>query len=523
LIEMVANVAPALKLIEQLAHASLAGLTGSTEVAQAGLQAVLVRLTEPDLGLPENHRQLFRLGVLYGLGQLRSKYLDPEVLVWADELETHVLQQTNAWRLRKMYYLHVPDYEKVEQCEQRIAMLSLLQPREVNGVNTFIELLCAASVGDFQGVRRGITITRALVARYPEFQNLLQIGEGLHQLLTGNAELAVGTLRECERTFTEDRDLLRLAVVQDFLGLALVELGRYGEARDMLVERMKRSDTWMGRTTSSAILALCQAGCGERDAALLTAAEALRALDSLGLHGPYRAIALESIARTALKLGDAELFEHTAGALVELSSGKKCAPLRARLAALLKQGQTDLPLVAQDLLISTEMQLTNYQAMPLTVIAETLGRVTGAAARARVVVSVLVEAGRAEQGYLYRVDAQSKLQLFAASTESAPPHDLERHVSERVEWWSKALDDYTTDLDVTPDPDAVEAYSGLFSAGEGLCFQLVLLRTAAADAPIAAVALQIAPGKAAAIPLEVIECLGRALVETPDFNDAQTP
>jgi Protein kinase domain/AAA ATPase domain len=520
LIEMVANVAPALELIEQLAHAALAGLTGSTEAGQAGLQAVLVRLTEPELGLPENHRQLFRLGVLYGLGQLRCKYLDPEVLVWADELETHVLQQTNAWRLRKMFYLHVPDYDNAERCDQRIAMLSLLQPREVNGVNTFIELLCAASVGDFQGVRRGITITRALVARYPEFEPLLQIGEGLHQLLTGNAELAVATLRECERVFTAGRDLLRLAVVQDFLALSLAELGRYSEARDMLVERMQRSDTWMGSTTSAAILALCQAGCGERDAALLTAAGALRALESYRLHGPYRVVALETIARTALKLGDAELFEHTAGALVELSSNKKCPPLRARLAALLKQGQTDLPLVAQDLLISTEMQLTNYQAMPLTAIAETLGRATGAAARARVAVSVLVEAARAEQGYLYRVDAPSKLQLFAASTESQPPHDLERHVAERVVWWSKAVDDYTTDLDVTPDPEAVEAYSGLFSAGEGLCFQLVLVRTAAADAPIAAVALQIAPGKAATIALEVIECLGRALAEAPDFTQA---
>jgi hypothetical protein len=71
---------------------------------------------------------------------------------------------------------------------------------------------------------------------------------------------------------------------------------------------------------------------------------------------------------------------------------------------------------------------------------------------------------------------------------------------------------------VTPDPEAVEAYSGLFSAGEVLCFQLVLVRTAAADAPIAAVALQIPPGKAATIPLEVIECLGRALAETPEFG-----
>lgn len=515
LIAPFAALAPSLELVDLVARSALLSIAGSGDEGAAGLARALEKLDAPDSGVPENHRRLFRLSLLFGIGVLRVKHLDPIALRYADELETHVLHAANAWRLRKLYHLHVPDMGAARTCQEQIEIIALQLKRGLWTSAIVQEQWFLAAYGNLPGLRQAHAMITDFAEHHPAYVLQREFGRGLLQLLRGGPAAAVETLAPVIASFEAAADPYRSGLAQDFCALALIEIGRADEARAMLERRFREyPDHWRHRSASAAVLALCEAAVGMHVPALARAEAAVRAVNEEALHGAHRALTLECAARTAIAAGEIAAFQRYAGQLAEMCTGERCPSLRARHAALVKEAlRRSLSLTDPELLGAVRIEQQAEQAQRIAELRQRFGNCRDLGERAERALSLLLECADLKTGFVYGVRPNSILVLLARSAHPAP-RGLESLLCQHVEAIATDSDERTVAIAAQPSAGG----SGLLQTACGARYQVMLLRGAAAAHPVALAALRVDGDAPRAISFELIAAIADALSEPAEVT-----
>jgi hypothetical protein len=518
LIAPLAPVAPALELIDLLARAALVTLHGLSDQGAAMLEQVLHRLEQPDVGLPPSHLRLFRLGVLYGLGLVRCKFLDPRLLQWADELETHALHQPNAWRLRKLHHLHQPNLVESARCQERIEMLALQLNRGFWGNTAFIEVWSSGAYGDFQGVKQGLAVIESLAERFASQNPSRDFARGLHHLLSGDAAAAEPLFGRVYDACVELGDYFRISLAQDYRALALIALGRPADAKSALLQMRERMPSgWLYDYRTEILLALCDAEQGEPEAARVRVTAGLTELKARDMFGPHRIMPLECAARVALRIEDRELFERCARELATFFVDGHCPSLRARQAALVKEAQQrGLRLTDHGILGALDVQGDHASPEYAQSVREALDRCAGPAERSARALSLICERGRAPGGFLYALKAAAEISLIACSPGYVPTPGIVQMLRSRVEAITRSRDELTGQLDETTH----EEESGLLTDADGTYYQVAFLGggTDGSELPTALAVLRLDGAQPRVIAYDLLQSIGQALFEAGDFT-----
>lgn len=517
LIEKVASVAPSLEVIDLLVRAALWSIRGLSDQGATMLEAVLARLEDGRAGMPDSHQRLFRLGVLYGLGLVRAKYLDPRVPSWADELETHLLHQPNAWRLRKLYYLHEPNMKMADACQERMEMLALQLNRGFWGNTAFLEVWISAAYADFQGLKQSLAVLDNLAERFSSQAPSRDFARALHHLLSGDCARAEALFADVHAACSRLEDYFRASLAQDYRALALVSLGRAQEARATQLEMLARMpEDWLYRYRSEVVLALAEAELGLGDAARARVVRAVDELRAREMFGPHCAMTLECAARVAMRLGDRGLFERYAGELAALFEDGRCPTLRARHAALVKEAQR-LELLDADssLLASIDPLKVETRVDHTESVREAFDLCTGPAERSACALQLIAQSAQVGAGFLYRVDSAREIELIACSAGCVPPSEIAEVVRARLAALELSSDPETEELDVTP----TEQQTGLITDHTGVHYQLVFLSSGPqSQLPNAVAALQLGSEQPRIIAYDLLVAIAQALFEAGDLT-----
>ena len=518
LIAPLAVAAPALELIDLLARAALLSMRGLSEEGGDMLEEVLRRLEQPRTGLPESHSRLFRLGVLFGLGLVKCKYLDPRVMQWAEELATHPLHQPNAWRLRRVYHLHEPDLIESARCQERLEMHALQLNRGFWGNTVFIEVWSSAAYGDFQSVKQTQAALDHLAERFPEQAPSRDFARGLHHLLSGDASAAEPLFASVHDACLQFEDYFRLSLAQDYRALSLIALGRAGEALQPMQAMLARMpQTWSYRFRSEIVLALCEAESGEHAAGRARTVAAVQELRSRRMFGAHRIMSLECAARVALRIDDAELFAEYARELATYCQDELCPSLRTRHAALLKEAQRKgMPLDDDELLQSfeaSEQQVTTEYAESVR---EAFDRCAGPGDRSACALSLIVQGAGASGGFLYALRPPAELDLIACSPGLVPAPSVVDSVRARLHAITESSDQRTEQLDVTPQ----ELPTGLLIDPSGVHYQVAFLSSGheVGDLPAGVAVLRLEADQPCVIAYGLLQSIAQAMFEAGDVT-----
>jgi hypothetical protein len=306
-------------------------MAGRYQRAEAGYLKIIEQLDGP-IGAaidPTGHR-FNRFGSYYPLGTLAADRGQEAALRWADKLESELLFEVPAWRIRMMFHRARGDSEEAERCRRRVELLRIAQrPHEMYGAGVVAsELFYCIAIEDLIGIRRIVDELEALVARFPAWQPVLEHARGEYYRLRGNPTLALEHFESALAASVCGTDSLWQGAAAACLS-SLFALGRYEEGRTRgraWLEAAAAADLCEGANTIVARLSLIEAALGDAAAATGLADSILHWNEAQQITGIRAGLAHETRARVAMLLGDRGGFDqHLAHCAHYFRSGKNPA------------------------------------------------------------------------------------------------------------------------------------------------------------------------------------------------------
>ncbi|HMI91231.1 MAG TPA: ATP-binding protein, partial [Polyangiales bacterium] len=335
---------PTLGMTQDLTETVRHLMAGRYQRAEAGYLKIIEDLDGP-IGAsidPTGHR-FNRFGSYYPLGTLAADRGQEAALRWADKLESELLFQVPAWRIRMMFHRARGDSEEAERCRRQAELLRIAQrPHEMYGAGVVAsELFYCIAIEDLIGIRRIVDELEAMVARFPAWQPVLEHARGEYCRLRGNPARALEHFETALAASVCGTDSLWQGAAAACLS-ALFALERYDEGRTRgraWLEAAAAADLGEGANTIVARLSVIEAALGDAGAATSLADSILHWNEAQQITGLRAGLAHETRARVAMLLGDQASFEqHLAHCARYFRSGKN-PPLCARYERIVRDAR----------------------------------------------------------------------------------------------------------------------------------------------------------------------------------------
>ena len=193
-----ANLSPALGIIEKLVQATAAGTTGRIQRGHQLNREILDRLSQPDrAGLSQTHHEFMRYGVMHSLGLMEAVMGIPSSLNWASKIEASSLFDVDAQLLRMSYHLWQGNSREAEACRQRAEVLRIQNgpSRAYRGTIAYAQLLAYCLSDELLGVKQVLGQIEDIARMYPGWMPTLYYAKGEYQRIRGNLSNALEELK----------------------------------------------------------------------------------------------------------------------------------------------------------------------------------------------------------------------------------------------------------------------------------------------------------------------------------------
>lgn len=368
-----------------------------------------------------------RFGSCYPLGMIAAERGQAAALEWADKLESVLLYEVLAWRIRMQYHRVRGDLEESERCRRKAELLRIAnRPFEHYGTNALAsDLGYYVAVEDLIGIKHTIEEIARVVPRFPGWKPVLLHARGYYRLLRGEPAAALERFEAALAGCVPVHDGFWVAPAAACLS-ALLALGQLDQARRLgrswlrTAQDTEMEDAAIGLAQR---LALAEAALGDRAPAIEHAEWALGWIERLHISGLHAALAHETRARVALALGDAPAFQrHLELCRAQLKIGRG-----SRLWARFERLQRDARAAGMDGGAQPPARAREPQRFDAVQLRAHLNRCSGSEQRSAGVLEFLLCATGAWGGTLYLARGH-EMRLEAAAGQSLLRSELDDRV-----------------------------------------------------------------------------------------------
>jgi hypothetical protein len=470
-----------------------------------------------------------RNAVLFAIGSQDVRMGRTSSVEWTERLAADPSQHVNALYLRKVMALHVGDAAEAERYRKEAEVLALqtMDPQMFNSTLP-LELHAHAHSGDLTGVQQVMARIEPLAQTSKGWRGYAELAEGYFQQLRGDLGAACAAFERCIALVAPDAAGLPRILVTWPVAVAcyvetLVELGRYGEARDYADAALTTCRA-LGLDFLShevaRVLALAEAKLGEYDAAAARLEAVIIARKVLGVTGLGLGAVYEARARVAIWAGDDAALETYAELTAREYRHGHGSTLGARYERLMAEARRTLNRASHAAGAGSIPLRTGFRTAAESV-GETLASASTPEERARRALKLLCDDRGARIGHLYLL-GDGGLHLVASRGEPAPPEGLLEYAGG---YYGRAISE---DSDATAALTGTQMASMLtgcesFRNAAGVEYHAVLLTSAANDPSrhvgVAAFAAYAAVGARAAVGgASLVVSLSKYLMEAGDAH-----
>jgi hypothetical protein len=393
--------APGLAFMDKIVRASRELRAERIRAGRALLLECYDELAAPGaLGFDEARRLATRARLLYAIALGRAALGAPDTAEHAEALSQEADQRVNAWRLRYVGHLYLPDAERAQQCRREIELLQLQGgPRQyAEGGTLESEIIVYARSDDLLGLRRIRPELARMAGKHPGLLPWLAIADGELERICGQPERALA-FHLAAMDGAEPGRHVAWPQAAAFALDALLLLGRTEQARlhgrDWCAVAEQHGIDAIGLIQEP--LCVAEALLGNIDHALEVCEHVVLDTEQRGIHGLYLGLAYETRARVAIVLGDAAAFQAAFARCSEEYGGGKYPPLNARLERL----TTEAKRARLDAEGTGEM--APVATMTAARVQRTLAGLLAPEQRAEQALALALEASGAVAGFLYGV------------------------------------------------------------------------------------------------------------------------
>jgi len=380
-----------------------------------------------------------------------------------------------------------------------------------------------------EGMRRVLDQIEPLSRSCPRWVPTAEVGRALHRGLLGDRQ---GALDGLERVLEEVRpgEHLDWGVAATCRVAMLITLSRADEAAEAgleyletcLRERLHPTHRMLMRVVADALVT-----AGRADHAVVLAERCIAEHLASGAHGMILGMAYETRARIALALGDAEgfrTFAERCGLEYRLRRNPALSAKYQRLVDEARARGVAPPAMLQRL-VEPATAIDPAETGGSAAAEQAARRLRAAATegeREREALAILVEATRAEAGWLFGM-RDGQLVLLTGSSGEPPPAELADALSSHLRASVAALDTETAAASMWQGAPASPARVELLEDGQGRTLRPLLLEGSRSGERVVAAVAALRGDAAAQAPVEVevLEAIADALLEQ-DAIDAVT-
>jgi hypothetical protein len=506
-----APLSPSLVFMERIVFAMSEIRSDRTHTGIAVLLENIGALESPEgAGFVPGIREATRAHVLSGVGILEASLGRFSALERARLVEEFPDHRVNAWRIRYIFHLYVPNAQKAEECRREIERLRLQEGSRQFGEGSTLEteLLAFSRSDDLLGLARIKPQIAERAALYPGWLPWLRVAEAQFERMRHRLDRAI-ELHAQALALTAPGKHLAWTHTAAFQLEVLVQAGRAAEAKAL-------GEVWLAvakqhvEQTSDLIelgLALAEAALGNLEVARSHVEHAMAQLEFSGVAGIYGGIYHEVAARVAVDCDDAAAFSEEYKLCWEQYGSGAYPPLAARLEKLMTAAR-------RRKLANTGGELATANGITAERVRSELAAAATRSERVALAVSLLVEAAHASAGHLYGIRG-ADIELLASRGAVAPSAELESMLRGFVRAHSD--DERTLGFDQLSNRQSTLQVSALDS---GRYYLPVLLSSGhgARTSVVAVVALAFAEGVASRLTPEVAAAVGDELLAASDVT-----
>jgi len=423
---------PTLAVVRDVVEATFALIAGRYEAGLARYARVLELLDGPEgERVDPIVRRFNRLGSWYAFGYTAAQRGQAAGLEWAERLQTELLFEVPALRIRNAYHRAHGDLVEAERCRREAELLRIAQrPHEHYRLGSLgMELYQCLIAEDLLGVKRLRDELSAVASRFPGWTGLLEVARGEYARLRAQPQAALAHFEAALASSECGRDSAWQTAAASCL-LALHELGRLEEASvrgHAFLQAVDRAELRDSATLIVQRLALVEAQLGHADVAVALAERALRLIEELQVCGTRAGLAHETRTRVAIALADeAAALRHLAECARHFRSGNSPA-LGARYERIARDARA-----AGMRVPPSDERVQPTAADDLAALRAQLQGCATAEQRAACVLQLLAEHAGATDGALYLAEA-GRLQLRAVFGSTHWQPELQLHLEHAPE------------------------------------------------------------------------------------------
>jgi hypothetical protein len=338
-----APLSPSLVAIDRLVETVRHLMSGRVQTALAGYHEILALLEGPaGATIDATARRYIKLAIWYTLGMIAGERGQVEALVWADKLDSELMFEVGAWRVRMCFHRVRGDAEEAERCRRHAELLRIQhRPHQHLGRSQLdSDLLYCLSSEDLMSVKRLAQELEPVAQRFAGWRPVLALVRAEYQRLRGDLHAALA-LYEQARTLRAAEDGPWGKAMGGQLG-CMYALGRVEETRKLGYEWLRElAAAGLGEQAGGIVtwVAISAATLGHAGEAVALADGVVRDIEAMELTGIHAGVIYEVRARIAALLGDAENFErYRARCAAEFKRGRAPA-LWARYERLLRDAR----------------------------------------------------------------------------------------------------------------------------------------------------------------------------------------
>jgi len=422
------EVAPHLRVIDQLLQGVHARITGRVDEARELYHSLLERIAQPDRGaLSQTSVEYTRLLVLSALSLLEASLGLDTAAAHLPEIERNPLFQVNASLIRMLSCLYRGDLAGADACQRTVDALRLKNAlrQSFEYGHLALQLQVYVALEDVSRIKHCLSDVSQITARYPGWRPVQVYGRAELLRLRGDARGAAALLRDAlSQVAAGDHQLwpqLAAAEVRalDALGCSAEAAERGGRALALALSKLGPSaclPLWLA-------VGLARARAGMPDATEpLTAA--LEHLTTLGASGLWCALVHEAHAIVAIAQLDADGFGAALACFEAERDALPPALLAARAQRLRREAARRGLLAQPQLADATDHGYDDADQLEVR-----LHACRTRVERGQVALAWLKERSGAECAYLFEV--MDREAVWVASTLQAPPDDSLHELARR--------------------------------------------------------------------------------------------